>query len=139
MRIFKRKRVGLLIVLVVVLGVLAYIVLRDDEHAAVPASSAKETAVPPVSTIKPVTIEGIKVPAKVGSTYIQINHNGQWENMLIKGINLGVTKPGYFPGDMGVTKDDYLRWFQTDWGYECQCHKSLHASSAFLLRGAARV
>ena len=32
--------------------------------------------------------------------------------MLIKGINLGVTKPGYFPGDMGVTKDDYLRWFQ---------------------------
>ena len=111
MRIFNRKRVGLLIILVVVLGVVAYNVLRDNENAA-PAASPKETAVPPVSTIKPVTIEGIKVPAKVGSTYIQINHNGKWENMLIKGINLGVTKPGYFPGDMGVTKDDYLRWFQ---------------------------
>ena len=45
MRIFKRKRVGLLIILVVVLGVLAYNVLRDNENAA-PACISKGNGCP---------------------------------------------------------------------------------------------
>ena len=31
---------------------------------------------------------------------------------FIKGVNIGATKPGYFPGELGITKDDYLRWFR---------------------------
>ncbi|WP_307550772.1 hypothetical protein [Paenibacillus sp. V4I5] len=109
MGLFKGKNALVVIMLVLVLGVLAYIVLRGDKYA---GPIAPETSVQPVSTITPVTIDGVKVPAKVGGSYIQINHNGEWQDMMIKGVNLGATKPGLFPGEMGIAKADYLRWFK---------------------------
>ena len=45
-------------------------------------------------------------------TEFQIYRNGKWQNFLIKGVNIGATKPGFFPGDMGTEKKDYLRWFR---------------------------
>jgi hypothetical protein len=42
----------------------------------------------------------------------QILRNGQWQEFPIKGVNLGAGKPGYFPGEMAVTKEEYARWFQ---------------------------
>ena len=43
---------------------------------------------------------------------IEIYKNGKWEKTFLKGVNIGATKPGYFPGEFGITKDDYLRWFK---------------------------
>lgn len=37
--------------------------------------------------------------------------NGSWQDFLVKGVNLGVGKPGYFPGEMQITKEEYMRWF----------------------------
>lgn len=108
MWLFKGKRT-FVIILVVVLGVLPYIVQRGDNEV---ATMTPETSVSSVSTLTPVTIEGVKIPAKVGGSYIQINRNGEWQDMLIKGVNLGATKPGYFPGEMAITKPDYSRWFK---------------------------
>lgn len=106
MRVIKRRRAMFVILLVVTLGVITYSVLRGEKEA------VPKTPVPPVAPITSVTIEGVKVPAKVGGSYIQINHNGEWQDMLIKGVNLGATKPGLFPGEMGIAKADYLRWFK---------------------------
>ncbi|MBK5262462.1 MAG: family 2 glycosyl transferase, partial [Peptostreptococcaceae bacterium] len=33
------------------------------------------------------------------------------EETFITGINIGLGKPGYYPGDIGITKQEYLRWF----------------------------
>jgi hypothetical protein len=58
------------------------------------------------------TIEDFKIPATVGKNNIEILKNGEWEDLLIKGVNMGIAKPGYFPGEVAITKEEYLRWFQ---------------------------
>ncbi|WP_461207353.1 hypothetical protein [Clostridium sp. DL1XJH146] len=58
------------------------------------------------------TVVDFKVPAMVGKDKIQILKNDQWEDFLIKGVNMGIAKPGYFPGETAITKEEYLRWFE---------------------------
>lgn len=55
---------------------------------------------------------GIKTNSRTGPDYIQIKKNGKWQNLLIKGVNMGIAKPGFFPGETAITKDEYLRWFK---------------------------
>lgn len=38
--------------------------------------------------------------------------NGRWKKTFIKGINIGTAKPGSFPGELAITKEEYLRWFK---------------------------
>jgi hypothetical protein len=35
-----------------------------------------------------------------------------WQPLFLKGINLGVGLPGYFPGEFAVKQDTYRRWFE---------------------------
>ena len=52
-----------------------------------------------------------QTPFKVDHQFFYVNKNGQFEKILIKGINIGVGMPGLTPGDlMKVTKEDYLQW-----------------------------
>lgn len=61
----------------------------------------------------PVTSEnGLKLAGKVGSDYIQVNQDGKWEDLLLKGVNMGIAKPGSFPGETAISKEEYLRWFK---------------------------
>ena len=55
---------------------------------------------------------GIKTNSQTNKTYLQIQKNGKWQNFLIKGVNMGIGKPGYFPGETAITKEEYFRWFQ---------------------------
>ena len=41
----------------------------------------------------------------------QIYRNNEWQDFLIKGVNLGAGKAGYFPGELAISKREYLRWF----------------------------
>lgn len=34
-----------------------------------------------------------------------------WESLYLKGVNIGVAMPGYFPVEFSLTFDDYLEWF----------------------------
>ncbi len=34
------------------------------------------------------------------------------EAFFVKGVNLGLGKPGYFPGEIAITKEEYERWFE---------------------------
>jgi hypothetical protein len=55
---------------------------------------------------------GMKLNGQAGDEYLQIYKNGKWENILVKGVNMGIAKPGSFPGETSVTKDEYARWFE---------------------------
>src|SRR5690606_24720492 len=40
-------------------------------------------------------------------------HDGQgYQTLFVKGVNLGVGVPGKQAGDLAITREQYLRWFQ---------------------------
>jgi len=49
---------------------------------------------------------------KATESKFQIFQDGQWRDFLIKGVNMGAGKPGVFPGEMQITKEEYVRWFK---------------------------
>ncbi|WP_141431127.1 hypothetical protein [Bacillus sp. 03113] len=53
-----------------------------------------------------------KLAGKVGKDYLQVYQQGGWKDLLIKGVNMGISKPGYFPGETAISKKEYLRWFE---------------------------
>jgi hypothetical protein len=57
------------------------------------------------------TESGMKLIGNSGKDYLQVYNNGKWEDILIKGINMGIAKPGSFPGETSITKAEYARWF----------------------------
>ncbi|MCA0173616.1 hypothetical protein [Bacillus sp. RAR_GA_16] len=64
-----------------------------------------------VSHVNIPTVQGVKVAGRVGEDNIQVFQDGGWEDFLIKGVNMGISKPGYFPGEAAITKSEYKRWF----------------------------
>ena len=52
------------------------------------------------------------VKFRTNGTCFQIYKSGKWQDFLVKGVNIGAAKPGCFPGDMGIEKSEYKRWFE---------------------------
>lgn len=50
--------------------------------------------------------------AKVEGKDYYVYAEGKWEKKFIKGVNMGAAKPGDFPGDLAISKAEYLRWFK---------------------------
>lgn len=55
---------------------------------------------------------GIEMVSRTNGKNFEIYKNGIWEKDFLEGISMGAAKPGYYPGDFGITKEDYLRWFK---------------------------
>jgi len=36
---------------------------------------------------------------------------GRWEEVFVKGVNMGVALPGKWPGEFSATREQYLEWF----------------------------
>ncbi|CEA00995.1 hypothetical protein BN1048_01194 [Jeotgalicoccus saudimassiliensis] len=51
-------------------------------------------------------------PARIHDGKIEINSKEGFEPMIVKGVNMGMAKPGYFPGEAAITEDEYFRWFE---------------------------
>ena len=49
---------------------------------------------------------------KTEDSYFTVYNGKSYEKTYLNGVNLGSGKPGYFPGELGITKEEYLRWFQ---------------------------
>ena len=60
----------------------------------------------------PYTENGVSYIAKVDSKSFYIFKDGQWQKEFVKGVNMGVGVPGKFPGEMAVSRQEYLRWFK---------------------------
>ena len=56
--------------------------------------------------------DGIRYPARVNGPDFEVYKDGEWEPFLFKGINMGMAKPGVFPGEAAITRDEYDRWFE---------------------------
>lgn len=48
---------------------------------------------------------------RANRNYLEV-HRGRWEKLFLKGMNIGIGLPGYFPGEYSVKKGTYLRWFR---------------------------
>ncbi len=55
--------------------------------------------------------DGVKQVSSVVDGRLAIYDGESWQPRFWTGINLGATLPGYSPGDLMPTKEDYLRWF----------------------------
>ncbi len=51
-------------------------------------------------------------PARVNDGKIELNSEEGFTPVTIKGVNMGMAKPGHFPGEAAIEEDDYYRWFE---------------------------
>ena len=49
---------------------------------------------------------------RVGKGTLEILKGGSWRKFFVKGINLGLGLPGYFPGEYPILGGTYLKWFK---------------------------
>lgn len=54
----------------------------------------------------------IQYSARVLEDTYEILINDSWTSIPIKGVNMGMGKPGTYPGEAAITKEEYARWFQ---------------------------
>lgn len=50
--------------------------------------------------------------ARVENGSYEIRKDGKWTPVAIKGVNMGMGKPGHFPGEAAITEEEYYRWFE---------------------------
>lgn len=55
---------------------------------------------------------GIEAPAIVNQKEFLVFQNRRLQPMFVKGVNIGAAKPFHFPGELAITKEEYLRWFE---------------------------
>jgi len=59
----------------------------------------------------PITASGSTYNAQLNDTYFEVWRDGEWVEIPIKGVNMGIAHPGSFPGETAITKEEYARWF----------------------------
>ncbi len=57
-------------------------------------------------------MDGIKYPSRINEQEFEVFQDGKWEKMKIKGVNMGMAKPGTFPGEAAISSSEYERWFK---------------------------
>ncbi len=84
---FKQCLIGILAILIPLLG------------GCTKKSSSIENTTDPVAMIR-------------GKDFCIRTSVGEYEPLFLNGVNLGVTKPGHFPGEFAIEKEEYLHWFE---------------------------
>lgn len=64
---------------------------------------------------------GISYRFKAEGDYFYIYESGDWKQMFMRGVNIGATEPGLFPGDLTISYDTYYRWFGYISEMNCNC------------------
>ena len=90
-----RKKISVITVLVIVMVILiGGCYLKNENNIAIAVEN-----------------DGISRSAVVDSQFFYVFENEKWKKEFIKGVNVGAAKPGYFPGELAITKEEYLSWF----------------------------
>lgn len=50
--------------------------------------------------------------ARAEGDALYLDRGDGFETLDLKGVNLGLGKPGHYATDLAITKEEYLRWFQ---------------------------
>ncbi|WP_026582870.1 hypothetical protein [Bacillus sp. J33] len=56
--------------------------------------------------------DSLQYKARVNQDTFEVYKNDKWVSMPVKGVNIGMGKPGYFPGEAAITEEEYYRWFE---------------------------
>ncbi|MDP4223405.1 MAG: T9SS type A sorting domain-containing protein [Bacteroidota bacterium] len=71
-----------------------------------------------------------EVPYKTQGNYIAMHTGAEYRSLMLKGINLGSSPPGYFPGEIGyaISADQYEKWIRkmANAGFNCIRVYTLH-------------
>lgn len=71
------------------------------------------TLILPPAHVSFATSDGAEMKFRTsGDKFMEYEGDGTWNELFVKGVNLGATVPGHFPGEFPITEDDYLRWFK---------------------------
>jgi hypothetical protein len=89
----KLKSMGTLLVLILVLGGLVWYYWPPKKAESMKLSN------------------GINIKFHTSAEKLQIYKDGTWQDFFVKGVNLGAAIPGHDPGELAISKSDYLRWF----------------------------
>ncbi|OZI12627.1 hypothetical protein CEW92_05580 [Bacillaceae bacterium SAS-127] len=49
--------------------------------------------------------------SRVVNDSFEVRVGDEWKKLPIKGVNIGMGKPGAFPGEAAITEEEYYRWF----------------------------
>ncbi|MDF2960551.1 MAG: hypothetical protein K0S39_2286, partial [Paenibacillus sp.] len=67
----------------------------------------------PANTVETVhSADGEQIKFRTQEDRLEMYSNQTWTPFFVKGVNVGAALPGYDPGDLPITKDHYLQWFQ---------------------------
>ncbi|MBR1482928.1 MAG: family 2 glycosyl transferase [Ruminococcus sp.] len=58
---------------------------------------------------------------KAEGNYFYVYQNSEWKELFMAGVNIGASEPALFPGDLTISYDTYLRWFQYISEMNCNC------------------
>ena len=64
---------------------------------------------------------GVSYCFKATGDYFYRYSNGEWEQMFMRGVNIGATEPALFPGDLTISYESYYRWFGKISEMNCNC------------------
>ncbi|MCT1540314.1 MULTISPECIES: hypothetical protein [Lysinibacillus] len=56
--------------------------------------------------------EKLNYNARIQGQSFEVLRDGKWEPIVFKGVNIGMGKPGAFPGEAAITEEEYYRWFK---------------------------
>ncbi len=51
-----------------------------------------------------------QLPFRVATEGFQHRTDNAYQSFRVRGINIGIAKPGHFPGEAGITRSEYDRW-----------------------------
>ena len=95
MNYFVKRASSLIIIVSVLLSGMNFIACTNDKNN------------------KPIAFEdGVKYYTKLDDKYFTVYDGEKFNKKFLKGVNIGVGKPGAFPGELAITKEEYLRWFR---------------------------
>lgn len=61
---------------------------------------------------EPYEEDGITFSSRVVPEGFEVYEDGQWRAVDIKGINMGMAKPGSWPGEAAISMEEYVRWLE---------------------------
>ncbi|MDI6753523.1 MAG: hypothetical protein QME78_03920 [Thermodesulfobacteriota bacterium] len=70
---------------------------------------------------------------RAAKDYLEILSDGKWSKFFVKGMNIGLGIPGYFPGEYPIKKGTYLKWFEqmADIGINALRNYTVHPPSFY--------
>lgn len=100
------KKIAVTGTLLLLIAVSAFVLLRDWKAAETGLNGGK------LNVITPYEHAGTSYTAKITGNRLQVYEKNAWKDMQIKGVNIGMAKPGTWPGEGGITEEEYYRWLE---------------------------